>query len=299
METDNFAVFILTHGRPDKVITYRSLRKQGYTGPIYLLVDDEDKTLPAYQEQYGQEVIIFSKEDIASRYDEGDNFQDRRAVFYARNASFEIAKELGLDFFLQLDDDYTLFVHKFTEDLVFREKPILDLDRVFGAILEYYKSIPALTIAMAQNGDFFGGSNSLHAHKLGIKRKAMNTFFCSTHRPFSFMGRINEDVNTYVTLGNRGALIFTIFSVSIIQESTQQSSGGMTELYQSQGTYVKSFYTVMYAPSCVKISEIGQSYRRIHHRIKWSNAVPKIIGEEHRKRSIGISLGISGESAPE
>lgn len=283
MGIENFAAFILTHGRPDKVITYRQLRKQGYTGRIYLLVDDEDKTLEAYRERYGEEVIVFSKADIASRYDEGDNFKDRRAVFYARNACFEIAASLGLDYFLQLDDDYQYFVHKFTGDMVFQERQIKNLDRVFQAILEYYASIPAITIAMAQNGDFFGGSQSSHAHRLGIKRKAMNTFFCATARPFSFMGRVNEDVNTYVTRGNRGELIFTIFSVSIIQESTQQSAGGMTELYLSQGTYVKSFYTVMYAPSCVMIGETGQSHRRIHHRIKWANAVPKIIGEEHRK----------------
>lgn len=285
MESETFAVFILTHGRPDKVITYRQLRKQGYTGPIYLLVDDEDQTLPQYREKFGAEVITFSKQAIASRYDEGDNFQDRRAVFYARNACFEIALALGIEYFLQLDDDYSLFVHKFTAKLAFREKPVKSLDKLFGIMLDYYKSIPATTIALGQNGDFFGGKLSNHARNLGIKRKAMNTFFCATSRPFAFIGRINEDVNTYVTLGNRGHLIFSIFSAAIIQESTQQSSGGMTELYLSQGTYVKSFYTVMYAPSCVKISEMGESHRRIHHRIKWDHAVPKIIGEEYRKAS--------------
>lgn len=281
---NDFACFILTHGRPDKVITYRQLKKQGYTGRIYLLVDNEDKTLEGYRQKFGEEVIVFDKADIASRYDEGDNFNDRRAVFYARNACHEIARSLGLAFYLQLDDDYSLFVHKFTSHLAYQERPIKSLDKVFAAVLDYFQSIPATTMALGQNGDFFGGKNSNYAHTLRIKRKAMNTFFCSTARPFSFVGRVNEDVNTYVSLGNRGELIFSIFSAAIIQESTQQSSGGMTELYLSQGTYVKSFYTVMYAPSCVKISEIGQTVRRIHHKITWANAVPKIISEEHRKR---------------
>ena len=31
------------------------------------------------------------------------------------------------------------------------------------------------------------------------------------------------------------------------------------------GTYVKSFYSVMYAPSCVKISTLGTSNKRIHY----------------------------------
>ena len=38
---NNFAVFILTNGRANNVITYKVLRKQGYTGKIYLMVDDE------------------------------------------------------------------------------------------------------------------------------------------------------------------------------------------------------------------------------------------------------------------
>ncbi|EFI4081186.1 TPA: hypothetical protein J5F60_004390 [Escherichia coli] len=41
---DDFCVFILTHGRPDKVLTYRTLRRAGYTGKIFIVVDDEDKT---------------------------------------------------------------------------------------------------------------------------------------------------------------------------------------------------------------------------------------------------------------
>ncbi|HHV0077680.1 hypothetical protein [Escherichia coli] len=28
---DDFCAFILTHGRPDKVLTYRTLRRAGYT----------------------------------------------------------------------------------------------------------------------------------------------------------------------------------------------------------------------------------------------------------------------------
>lgn len=283
MATDKFAVFILSHGRPDKVVTYRSLRKQGYTGDIYIVIDNEDKRGDEYRERFGDQVIVFDKMDIARRYDEGDNFHDRRAVFYARNACFEIAERLGLDYFLQLDDDYGTFVHKYTSRLAFREKPIRNLDRLFAAILDYYKSVPALTIAMGQNGDFIGGAASYTARKLWLKRKAMNTFFCSTKRPFAFVGRVNEDVNTYVSLGHRGELMFTFFNTAIIQETTQQSSGGMTGLYLNQGTYVKSFYTVMYAPSCVKISEIGTSHRRIHHRITWANAVPRIIGEEYRR----------------
>lgn len=48
MRHEKFACFILTYGRPQNQQTYRSLRKHGYTGPIYLIIDDEDTTGDEY-----------------------------------------------------------------------------------------------------------------------------------------------------------------------------------------------------------------------------------------------------------
>ena len=42
MSERNFAVFILTHGRAENVETYKALRDCGYTGKIYVIIDDED-----------------------------------------------------------------------------------------------------------------------------------------------------------------------------------------------------------------------------------------------------------------
>lgn len=106
---DDFCAFILTHGRPDKVLTYRTLRRAGYTGKIFIVVDDEDKTRHQYMAEFGEQVLVFSKADIASRFDEADNFGDRRSIFYARNACFDLAKLVGCKYFIQLDDDYHEF----------------------------------------------------------------------------------------------------------------------------------------------------------------------------------------------
>ena len=62
---DDFACFILCHGRPDKTPTYNTLRKFNYTGKIYIICDDEDKTLQGYKDTYGEEsVLVFNKMDI-------------------------------------------------------------------------------------------------------------------------------------------------------------------------------------------------------------------------------------------
>ncbi len=57
----------------------------------------------------------------------------------------------------------------------------------------------------------------------------------------------------------------------------------MTDIYKNQGTYVKSFYSVMFAPSCVKIALMGSVEKRIHHHILWDNCCPLILSEMVKK----------------
>jgi len=274
MRHNSFAAFILTNRRPKKVITYKALIKGGYTGKIYFIVDNEDPTIGEYISEFGADrVIIFDKKAIAQKFDAADNFNDRRCIVYARNACFEIAEKLQIRYFIQLDDDYTDFRYKFIPkdgQIIYKDKIIKkNLDCIFDNLLDYYISIPALTLAIAQGGDFIGGSNGHFAEMIMTKRKAMNTFICSTDRPFKFLGRINEDVNTYFLLGSRGNLFLTLNNVAINQLTTQTNSGGMTELYIDSGTYIKSFYTVIFCPSSVKIGLVGAVNPRLHHHIDW------------------------------
>jgi glycosyltransferase involved in cell wall biosynthesis len=283
MATDSFAVFILTHGRARNIKTYATLRKQGYTGPIYLIIDNEDDQADEYRRNYGDQVIQFDKAAEAARCDVGDNFPKRNTVLFARNASFQIARDLGVEYFLQLDDDYIDVRYRFGADLDYCPRSIFNLDGVFAVILDYYKAIPVQTIAMAQGGDYLGGGSSKDMSRLWLKRKAMNSFFCSVDRPFQFTGRMNDDVNTYVALGNRGNLFLTFFNVGIEQSDTQKTEGGLTDMYADFGTYAKSFYTVIHAPSCTNVTGMHSAHQRIHHRINWDAAVPKIMNERYRK----------------
>lgn len=288
MTMNKFAVFILTHGRANNVITYNVLRKQGYTGKIYLLVDDEDDQIDDYKKLYGEQVIMFNKQTAIDMTDRCDNFGKRNAVVFARNYNFIIAKELGLKYFLQLDDDYTVFVNTFNNDneYVTKDRKITNLDKTFKYMSKFLKVSNAKAVCMSQGGDFIGGENS-GVGKLGQKgifsRKAMNAFFFDTDRPFKFTGSINEDVNAYASLGNRGDLFITVPRIRLEQVQTQANNGGLTDIYLDMGTYIKSFYTVMHCPSFVKISNMGVSSKRLHHLIKWKYAVPKIVRESLKK----------------
>jgi hypothetical protein len=283
---NDFAVFILTHGRPDNIITLDSLKKSNYTGKIYFIVDNEDKTIDQYIRNYGSDVVkVFDKKAMADSVDEGNNFDERRTITHARNACFKIAKEIGITYFIQFDDDYTAFHFRFPdkENKKLAYKYVDNIDLIFELYLDFYKKTPFKSIAFAQGGDFIGGMGNNTVLKRPLMRKCMNSFICSTEREFQFIGAMNEDVNTYTSSGARGNLFGTVPMVNLVQKATQSQTSGITDMYLRYGTYCKAFTTVMMHPSGVKVSMMNSSNPRIHHLIKWLNTVPVIIDEKHRK----------------
>lgn len=282
----DFAIFILTHGRPTNIKTMATLKECGYTGKLYLVVDDEDKTLDKYIANFGKErVVVFNKKEMADQVDEGNNFNERRTITHARNACFKIAKDLGIKYFMELDDDYISFEYRYVSRCGEKLKVhyVSNLDAVLGLYLEFYKATGFSSMAFAQGGDFIGGVENKYATKKPLIRKCMNSFICSTERPFQFIGAMNEDVNTYVTLGSRGVLFGTIPMISLVQTATQSQKHGITDMYLRFGTYCKAFTTVMMHPSSVRISMMNTSNPRIHHLIKWQNTTPMIVSEQYRK----------------
>lgn len=283
MARDDFALLILSHGRAGNVRTIDTMIGCGYTGKWYIIIDNEDNQADQYYSIYGKDhVIMFDKYAKSLEVDTCDIPRKRNAVLYAREVCFEVARSLGLSYFLELDDDYVAYRMRFVDDDgVFTSLYVKDMDSIIDEVIDFMNVADMKTVAFAQTGDFIGGAGS-NVFKNKLTRKAMNAFFCKVDRPFNFIGRMNDDVNAYVLGGTRGDLFFTIADISLEQQSTQQTSGGLTDMYKENGTYVKSFFSVMVAPSCVKISEMGCTDRRIHHLVDWEKCTPKIISDRFR-----------------
>ena len=259
MLPNDFAVIIPTHGRYDRIYTEASLRKAGYTGDIYLLCDDEDKQLDQYKEKYGDKVLVFSKEAYAGKFDKMDNFGNKACVVYARNAIWDAAR---------------------SSDGGYYGKTATNADDLFCAYIDFMRESGIDTICFAQGGDYIGGAENQKVRD-GFKhsRKMMNWYFFDVDKPIEFKGTINEDLTSSITHGVTGGVILTNYMNSITQKETQTNAGGLTEIYLELGTYVKSFYSVIAAPSCVKVAAMGDTHLRLHHAVTWKNAVPKIIRE--------------------
>lgn len=277
---ENCAIFIPTYKRANNVLTYKTVRDGGYTGKIYLIIGDDDTTADEYIKKYKDQVIIFHKD--RNKTDLEDNFDKDNVVVFARNAMFDIAKDLGLDYFMVLDDDYDHFCFRRCYGSKLKGFKIKDLNSCIWAGFDYLDNTPKLDcFTWCQDGDFIGGADSFES--IGGKRKIMNAYFFRTERPIKFLGRTNEDLTASVYNGQRGMCLFTVNDVSVHQMITQKQGGGLTESYLDMGTYVKSFYSVIACPNCVKIGVMGSVDYRIHHNVNWNLAVPKIIREVYKK----------------
>lgn len=278
----DFAVFIISAARAGNVKTINTLEKYDYTGDWYILIDREEDIEP-YTNEYGEDKIIyFNKDEIVEDVDRADNEGRRDVNVYARNKVFEIANDMGYEWFAQFDDDYDEFKLRFNDKGEFAKYDIDTLDTIFDAMIEYAYMADLDTIATAQGGDFIGGAESGICNGQGditAQRKAMNTFVCNSKSPIDFVGTINEDVNTYIRKQQLGKIFLTPNIVNVEQERTQAQEGGLTDAYLDWGTYVKSFYTILYSPSSVELGKMGQEEQRIHHRVDWRTSIPKIVPE--------------------
>lgn len=275
-DMSKFAVLCLCHERPDYNKTVPALRRSGYTGRIFVILDNLDTKQDDYIKKYGYEnIFVFNKSWVALESDAMNNFGDRRATLFVRNISFEIAKELGIEYFVQMDDDYYYFGHRGEHGA----KKTSNLDLVFEYFIEFLLNTNVKSIAFSQGGDHIGG----YKEDVLVKRKAMNSFFCITDRPFKFYGVMNDDVNCYLTNGRVGDIFLTYMAFQLDQADTQSTNGGMSETYQQMGTYLKSFTSVMASPSCVKVKLMGCNATRLHHSIDWRTATPMILNEKYKK----------------
>ena len=96
---NDFAVFIITHKRLDRLHTYKTLLQCGYTGEIYLVVDDLDPSISSYEERYNN-VIVFDKMEYVRYTDTGMIEPLINFAVFARNATEDIATGLGYKYFI-------------------------------------------------------------------------------------------------------------------------------------------------------------------------------------------------------
>lgn len=280
---EKFAIFILSHGRANEMLTVNALKRQNYTGNYYIVIDNEDDQEDLYRKKFGDKIIQFDKKAEAEKTDTGDLDNDRRVGVFARNAIQDIADRMGYKYHLQLDDDFNGFLVRYSDGKKLCSYNPKNIDYIFKSVIEFFEATNIDALSFSLPADFMGGVDSERL-KAGLYPKTMGTFFMKQNKKRYFRMRMNDDITTCLLNNRIGNLFLTIAQIMVLTPGTQDMEGGMTDIYVENGTYRKSFYSVMCCPSFVKIYAFeNKTGTRLHHQVKWDYANPKIISEKYKK----------------
>lgn len=278
MMKNNFAIFIISHERANNQFTYEALKKSGYTGNIYIIVDDSDEQLELYKKKYPKEIIIFNKDEMLKKgIDTVDNFNNKKTALIPSNYCFELAKEKGLKFFLKIDDDIKSFNYRYEENSKLKSKPINNMDGVISLFIEYLENTKIDCLAFGNAGGYIGGLNGKFSEK--VSRNIAGSFLFKTDTDIRFIGTRQEDFNTIAKYTPRGKLFFEILDVCICTSKRNENSGGCSTDYKNAGMYTVNFYSIIVGPSFTKmICKEDFTVKRNYNALE-----PKILNERWKK----------------
>lgn len=278
-----YAVFITTHGRPDRVYSYEALRKGGYTGRIYVVVDDKDITLPEYRAKYKTDLIVYNKQACMDNCDTVIHTTQDKSVTYPRIAVEELAKEFGLDTFIVMDDDITSLRYRWIEGSKVRSKTVnFGLDKAFHYMLSYIKKNNIAVSSFVDMMFYISGISGVEK-KITERREAYQIFLRNTDYPIDWIGVMRQDMLTNSVTSQRGYLWWTLPFISydaVPMNETGRNEGGMIDAYKEYNEYKRSFLGVIVAPASLSV---GNNKSRI--KILWdkSCSYPMIISGRYKK----------------
>lgn len=281
---NDFATFIITHGHPDRQITYDTLRKCGYSGKIFLVVDNTDATIQQYIDNYGADnILVFDKNYYinSDRFDNGTNTPIYACAIYARRAVEDMAKTMNLKYFAMADDDIKKIVIRYPVNNALKRVNIDDMDKILEAHIELLDAQPIACIGFGGVQNYFGGADVFSADSLSKPTIPYQFFLRKTEKPVRWSCWYGEDdVEAYfnTTTGN---LWFA--SLYVMIEAMPNGTGSMATTYATLNSYIMSFAELRYFPGLLRVYKRPKSKASIFGVVrKTSDWFPKILNEKYK-----------------
>ena len=280
MENKELAIFIPTHERADNVITLSTLKRIGYTGEVFLVVDNEDKEIEKYKNKYGNKVIIFNKKEIEERTDTSTNKKGLKTVLFARKFIEEKATELGYRFIMVLDDDIKDICYRRAYGNKLKKVKMNEADKIFSYLCSFVEKGNIAILGIAWAAGFIGGIKGKYSRGL-VPGVAASAIIRNMKIPVNYRGAINEDMFAAVDSFTGGYPVFELTSVCFYAFERGMNEGGNNSLYKTyKSDYGIHFNSVLYYPSfCC----IGIKKGKVFLRTNWKNALPKILSDKYKR----------------
>jgi hypothetical protein len=277
---DDFAIFIISHERADRVESYDMLRKAGYTGKICIVVDDEDSQLSEYKEKFiglGDDYVIYNKDVYRASTEVCRRVEG--CATYARNAVEYFAKAKGLKAFMVADDDLLRLRFRHDEKGVLKSTPVTSgLNEILESYIDF---ILESNIACVSFGTANAYMNGIKPESVSNNRLPFNCFIRNAEYTWTWKAEIYEDAVTSILESWNGDFAMQLpFIQCDMCPMDAGAKGGMTDVYSAISQYEKNFPVLIYAPSCVKL---GLGKRSFIYTVQKKNAFPKLISGKYKK----------------
>lgn len=273
-------IYIISKGRP-QCITARTLVKMNYPGEWFIVCGNNDETLPQYKENWGDRVLVFDWYEEIKHTDTLDNFgfeEKASGACPVRNATMKISQKRGELRHWQFDDDYTIFMH-FDKSLKKNVKfdSGVQFEEWLYRIAKFGHEARMSNIGFAQSAETFP------ENACTFSRRIFNAHnLPSTDDIFvPWVGRMNDDLINAINVWKSGGYEMQLKHMNMTMPNTQSEQGGLTEMYNQDGTVRKSAYPVLVAPNATRLVV---RFGRYHHSVDWSKLVPKLLHEKYQKK---------------
>ena len=276
---NKFAVFILTHGRPHNQVTLETLRRLGYTGKVYLVVDNQDETLTEYANIY-EDVICFNKEIFINDTETGLSLPEPKFAVFARNAIEDIALYDGYDAFMMLDDDITNIRVRFPDGNRLKSYSLKScFNEVIDLCVEYVINQQIACMGLGFCNLYIGGIENFEKEN-PRQRLCAEAFIRNTKYTVKWRLNMVEDLITSIDGAVNNQVWFQFLPLQVdIRMSEGVVDGGNSDVYRKLGKFKVNFMPIIAYPSS-NIMRYGKDWAVTTTP---DTCVPKIISSSYRK----------------
>lgn len=271
-------ILIPSYHRPYNIKTAKYFLKKGWDPKkIHIVIDDEADDRVDYEneiELLGCNLHIFNMAEARARFDYVHRPSvSRRSAGQARNMFYDLVKDLGIDFYLVIDDDTTNYqVRPYA--VYTRSASGEDLVNVFDAIKEFMLKRKIGVFGLSQTGDMFAVP-----YLNVLRNKVMNTTFINTKYIYrGERGIQDNDTSQFVGIMNEGYFTGSLASGLVLaQTASAKQDGGLTDLYRENKLLNKSLVTPIQFPTAIHAEKQQKNGGRLHHKINARYLYPKIL----------------------
>lgn len=288
---NDFAIFICTHGRPDKQLTLKALKKCGYTGRWYLVLDDTDETIQQYIDNYDADhILVFDKNHYINHVNTSMSQPYYKCILYAKCAVEDIAVDMGLSGFVVADDDLLNFSLRYPENNKLKRYSSFNIDGVIEAYVEFMIQANVTIMGIGHGGTYFMGSRVFdppNISKIINMGVPYNFIFRNVKNHVDWISAYGEDdvTNNYNSLIGNRVFVVPYMQLSIVP-SGSCAEGGMYDVYANVNGFKLMFFIFMHFPTSVQVvlkhDKKTDTFYWATKRFR-ENTCPKIISSLYRK----------------